>query len=290
MPGADLHDRVGERSTAERGQGIPAEELEGARRAELVPQRLEAQVLAGLPARQQEPDHLAERPDRAIGPEPAEEGAHHRREALGIDAVAALDARQRIGGVDGHVLAGGLGGGEVEPRVAQPLLEGVAVVLRRDDEAVAVGGEPGPDVVDQRVDQGRVLVVELDEVLGGDRGRIRPVHGVQPQGATHVPVGAPPRRARYRPRKTALTTTGKRRLPPAWREAVLSSRSLFPRARSWTVVSGPPIPSTSAGCGARGAGSRRPGRTAGRDRTRARPRSRRAADRREPANPASSPS
>jgi len=191
VPRADLHDRVHERVASEIGEGIRAEQLEGAGRAQIAPELLEADGHVGPPARQQEPDHLAEHAERPIGSEPAEEGADRLREAPRIDVPGDLDAGQGIGGIDGHVLAGGLCPREVQPRAPQPLLERVPVILGRDHEARLAGRQAGAHVVGESGDQDRVVVIELDDVVDDGRSRRSAGHERYPQGATHVPGGPP---------------------------------------------------------------------------------------------------
>src|SRR4029077_12134853 len=116
-----------------------------------------------------------------------EQGAHRLGEAALVYPAGDLDVRQGIGRVHRDVAPRGLRRREVDARLPQALVERVAVVLGRDDEAGRVRAQPAPDVVVEGGDEGRVVVVELDDVLGGRRIRVRSVHGRLVQRATHVP-------------------------------------------------------------------------------------------------------
>ena len=236
VPRADLHDRVRERVAVEIGQGIRAEQLEGAGRAQLVPELLEADRRVG-PGR----GPGAARPSRRT-PGSAVPRARRPKRSPTVSAKRpgstspATSMRARVSAASAaRYWPAACAAAEVRPRPRRRSLERVPVVLGRDHEAGLAGRQAGPHVVGEGGDQDRVVVVELDDVVDGRRIRIRSGHRRSCRRATHVPGRHPPRSSRYPARDSAARPAppGPRslaagRAPP---RAVTSSRSLFPAVR-----------------------------------------------------------
>ena len=145
-----------------------------------------ARDVAGLP---EQPDHLAEGPDRGA----VVAGEHHAGEVVeGLlvhGAVLVRDRGQRRVGVGGQQPAGGAGRVGVDPHGREALVEASPVAGRRDRDHPVAAAQPVRHEARQDLHELVVVLVEADRV--GMRG-VRHVgmrHALHPTVACRIRNG-----------------------------------------------------------------------------------------------------
>ena len=171
MPGADVCERRGVRLVFELVQRVAAEEHEGARLLQLVPESFEAEHGVGVALGPEERDHLAEGAHAPPARRSAlDESADDLGEEFGRRRRAVHQFCKRL---RRDVLPRVARLLHVQPEIQQPRLKPVAVLARRHDDAGVAFGESDADVAGERVEEKLVRLVELHEVLG--RAHLAPI-------------------------------------------------------------------------------------------------------------------
>ncbi len=151
---------------AEAEERISGKDRETMHAAHFVPQVFEANGGIPIAAGPQQGHHLAERMDP---PAPLAQLRHHASDQLanplGIGCTVDHDSRQGLGRVEDHEPARCHRFVDVNARRPQRVLNGLTVRGRCDDDARVPFPQRGPDKPGDRVDQERVALVELDEML-----------------------------------------------------------------------------------------------------------------------------